>query len=104
MYAVDGAALLDARADTKQPDGPRYPATDASSGWIYVRDVELDEYSEIVLLRKHGRVHRLAHVSGILESVDSSRLSRNLMNGYKTGSRIWQSLNRQFEIKTREAA
>jgi hypothetical protein len=35
MYAVDGAALSDRRADTKQPDGPRYPATDASSGRIH---------------------------------------------------------------------
>ncbi|KAI4500951.1 hypothetical protein M0802_004162 [Mischocyttarus mexicanus] len=37
MYAVDGAALLDALVDTKQPDEPRYPATGASSGRIYSR-------------------------------------------------------------------
>lgn len=41
MYVVDRAALLDGRADTKQSDGPRYPATDASSGRIYASPAKI---------------------------------------------------------------
>lgn len=36
MYAADTAALLDAIANTKQPDGPRYPATGVSPGRILI--------------------------------------------------------------------
>lgn len=88
MYAVDGAALSDGRADTKQSDGPRYPATDASSGQIY-SEMEPDRTSENCLFNKHDRVRRLANIRVFFEfmSLDIMRLNRYLMNDINMFSR-----------------